>query len=538
MSIQQVPPNIAPLIPDNAPFSPDQRSWLNGFFAGLLSLQGEVQGLQPVDAATALGQDASNNPLEDGDDGEAPWHDMVMPMEERMELAQERPLRRRMMAAMAQQDCGQCGYECEIYANKIFLGEEERLNLCAPGGKATTRMLKKLALEIADQSAAPEAVASPEPTGALGYSREQPVEISFLRSELLNKAGSQKETVHIDFDLSGAGIEYSAGDSMGIFAENSPALVEALLGRLELDPALDIAGKPLKDVLREDKCLGEAPDELYETLATLAKDPKDKKTLSTMAEGEDPDGDLETLDVLGVFDKFPALMIRADQLLASLEVLQPRLYSISSSPKAKKDHLSLTVDVVRYKIKERARHGVASSYFADHLALGGKVKAYIQKAHDFTLPQDPKTPIIMCGPGTGIAPFRSFMQDRVADECAGASWLFYGHQREACDFFYQEEWDSYLEQQKLTRISTAWSRDEGRPKNYVQDVMRKQGADIFEWFEKGAHFYICGDASRMATDVDNTLKDIIAEHGKLSDEGAKDYLANMVTSGRYQKDVY
>ena len=538
MSIQQVPPNIAPLIPDNAPFSPDQRSWLNGFFAGLLSLQGEAQGLQPVDAATALGQEVSNDPLDDGDDGEAPWHDMAMPMDERMDLAQERPLRRRMMAAMAQQDCGQCGYECEIYANKIFLGEEERMNLCAPGGKATTRMLKKLALEIAEESTAPDDAPSNEPAGALGYSREQPVEISFLGSQLLNKEGSQKETVHIDFDLSGAGIEYSAGDSMGIFAQNSPALVEELVKRLKLDPAQDFAGKPLKDILQGDKCLGEAPDELYEALAALASDPEDKKNLSAMAEGEDPDGDLETLDVLGVFEKFPALMISAEQLLASLEVLQPRLYSISSSPKAKKDHLSLTVDVVRYTIEERARYGVASTYFADHLTPGGKIKAYIQKAHDFSLPTDEKTPVIMCGPGTGIAPFRSFMQDRAADKCSGASWLFYGHQREACDFFYQEEWEAYQERQQLTRLSTAWSRDEGQPKTYVQDVMRKQGADVFEWFEKGAHFYICGDASRMATDVDNTLKDIIAEHGKMSEPAAKDYLAAMVKSGRYQKDVY
>lgn len=537
MSFQQVPPNIAPLIPDNAPFSPDQRSWLNGFFAGLLTLQPDAQGIQTVDAATALGQGASNDPLDDGDDGEAPWHDMAMPMDERMELAQERPLRRRMMAAMAQQDCGQCGYECETYANKLFLGEEERMNLCAPGGKATTRMLKKLAIEIAEAPAAETAVEE-EPAGALGYSREQPVKIDFLGSHLLNKEGSQKETVHIDFDLSAAGIDYVAGDSMGIFAENSPALVDHILERLELDPEQEIDGKHLKDILREDKCLGEAPDELFEALAPLATDAEDKKHLSEMAEGEDPHGDLETLDVLGVFEKFPALMITAEQLLASLEVLQPRLYSISSSPKTKQGHLSLTVDVVRYAVKDRNRHGVASTYFVDHLSKGDKIRAYIQKAHDFALPEDQKTPVIMCGPGTGIAPFRSFVQDRVADDCAGASWLFYGHQREACDFFYKEEWEEYLEQQKLTRISTAWSRDEGTPKMYVQDVMRTQGADIFEWFEKGAHFYICGDASRMATDVENTLKDIIVEHGKLSEGAAKDYLASMVKSGRYQKDVY
>lgn len=538
MSIQQVSPNIAPLIPDNAPFSPDQRSWLNGFFAGLLTLQGEAQGLQPVDAATALGQQVSDDPLADGDDGEAPWHDMAMPMDERMELAQDRPLRRRMMAAMAQQDCGQCGYECEVYADKLFLGEEERMNLCAPGGKATTRMLKKLALEMTEEKAAPNTASTSAPTEPLGYSREHPVEIAFLGSEVLNKEGSQKETVHIDFDLRGAGIDYAAGDSMGIFAENAPTLVESLLQRLALDPAQEIAGKSLKDVLCADKCLGEAPDELYEALATLASDPEDGKKLSAMAEGEDPDGDLETLDVLGVFEKFPTLMMSAEQLLTSLEGLQPRLYSISSSPKTKKDHLSLTVDVVRYTVEERARHGVASTYFADHLTPGSQIKAYIQKAHDFSLPADEKTPVIMCGPGTGIAPFRSFMQDRVADKCSGASWLFYGHQREACDFFYKEEWEAYQQQQQLTRLSTAWSRDEGQPKTYVQDVMRTQGADIFEWFEKGAHFYICGDASRMATDVDKALQDIIAEHGKVSDQEAKAYLAEMVKAGRYQKDVY
>jgi len=235
MSLSTRPP-FANLIAENAPFTPEQREWLNGFFAGLLSLDGGVTPLS-AEEATALMRGAlapaptAKGPLDDGDDGEAPWHDQTIPLGERMKLAEGRPLRRRLMAAMGQQDCGQCGYNCADYSDAIFLKKEERLNLCVPGGKDTARMLKKLYEDL--DGAAPEvpAVVTPAPAAEqhapAAVSRDKPAEATLLSRTLLNKPGSGKETWHIEFDIGDTGLEYAVGDSFGLFPTNDPALVEA-----------------------------------------------------------------------------------------------------------------------------------------------------------------------------------------------------------------------------------------------------------------------------------------------------------------------
>ena len=256
---QTTPPPIPTLIPDSAPFTPEQRVWLNGFFAGLLSLDGGISPLPAAEAAALLagisGAPTAHGPLDDGDDGEAPWHDPTMPLPERMQLADKRPLRRRMMAAMGQQDCGQCGFNCEDYANAIALKQEERLNLCVPGGKDTTRTLKTLFAEL---GAAPAPVKAPaiaearseQPAAASakgGASRDRPVEIAFASRTRLNKPGSNKETWHIDLDLADSGLAYSPGDSLGIFPRNDPALVDAVIAAVGMPADFPIADRTLRD---------------------------------------------------------------------------------------------------------------------------------------------------------------------------------------------------------------------------------------------------------------------------------------------------
>jgi sulfite reductase (NADPH) flavoprotein alpha-component len=223
--------------------------------------------------------------------------------------------------------------------------------------------------------------------------------------------------------------------------------------------------------------------------------------------------------------------------MESLEPLQPRLYSISSSPKAEAGRVSLTADAVRYTIGDRLRQGVASTFLDDRIAPGDKLKVYVQKSHGFALPEDGAKPIIMVGPGTGIAPFRAFLQERRATGVTGPAWLFFGHQRSTTDFFYQEELAELQDAGALSRLSLAWSR-EGDTKVYVQDKMREEADELFAWLERGAHFYVCGDAQRMARDVETALIEILAGCGGQSPDDAQANVAALRTSGRYQTDLY
>jgi len=238
-----------------------------------------------------------------------------------------------------------------------------------------------------------------------------------------------------------------------------------------------------------------------------------------------------------VIEKFAPVHPDPEAFLECLEPLQPRLYSISSSPLATPGELHLTVDAVRYDIAGRRRTGVASTFLADRLEPGARVKAYIQKAHGFALPKDGSTPIIMVGPGTGVAPFRSFLWHRKATKATGRAWLFFGHQHQATDFFYRDELAAFRGEGTLSRLSTAWSRD-GAAKVYVQDRMLEAGPELWSWLKDGAHFYVCGDAKRMAKDVENALVEISAKAGQMSEAAARDFITELKETGRYQADVY
>ena len=350
----------------------------------------------------------------DGDDGEAPWHDQTMPIADRMKLAEGRPLRRRMMAAMAQQDCGQCGYNCNDYSDAIAGKSEARLNLCVPGGKETARMLKALNEELENAppaspgSNAPPSVTAPITLGEPGRSRDNPAPAKFISRHLLNKGESEKETWHIEFDLSGCGLDYVVGDSFGIFARNDLGLVDQIIAMLGASHTTEIRGKTLREVLLDDVSLAPAPDSLFELISYLTGGAQREKARA-LAQGEDPDGDAATLDVMAVLQKFSNVRPHPEAFIEALEPLQPRLYSISSSHNATPGKLSLTVDCVRYVIGKRKRLGLASTFLAERINPGDELKVYVQKAHGFALPEDPKIPIIMIGPGTGVAPFRAFL---------------------------------------------------------------------------------------------------------------------------------
>ena len=551
MSVASRPP-LPSFIPESAPFTAEQRTWLNGLFAGLFGLEEGVTPLSAAEAAKLLpgligdaplpaagaGEDDSGSA--DADDG-APWHDPAMPLADRMTLAEGRPLQRRLMAAMAQQDCGQCGYNCHDYSSALFTQAEKRLNLCVPGGKETARTLKALYQEVEGKPvvAAP-AAASPPPApvraAAPGRSRDNPTEATFVARRRLNKLGSQKETWHIDIDLAGSELDYTVGDSFGIFPANDPELVDAVIAAIDAPPDFPIGNRTLRDELAFGTSLAPAPDMLFELISHMTGGDRKQKA-KLLAQGRDPDGDAATLDVLAALHKFPRVRPDPEAFIEALDPLQPRLYSISSSPKSHPGRVSLTVDAVRYDVDRRTRHGVCSTFLGGRVGPGEAIKVYVQKAQHFALPDDPGTPIIMIGPGTGIAPFRAFLHERQATGAAGRNWLFFGHQRSAHDFFYEEELDALRAEGVLTRLSLAWSRD-GNEKVYVQHRLREEGRDVWAWLGGGAHVYVCGDAQRMAKDVEAALVAIIAEHGGRTPSEAIKLLTELKTKERYQTDVY
>jgi sulfite reductase (NADPH) flavoprotein alpha-component len=532
---QMTPPPKIEIIPSSAPFSEAQRSWLNGFFAGFLSEA-------PTPLTAEQGAAVMEAPAGDGADGEAPWHDQTIPIVDRMKLAEGRPLRRRMMAAMAQQDCGQCGYNCHDYSEAIANKAEARLNLCVPGGKETARMLKTLYEDLDKTPSAkspagePAAPAPPPPIAEAGRSRDNPVPATFVSRRLLNKKGSEKETWHIDFDLSSSSLDYVVGDSFGIFARNELGHVDQIIALLGASHTTEVRGRTLREVLTDEVSLSPAPDALFELISFITGGAQREKARA-LAQGDDPDGDAATLDVMAALQKFSGVRPHPEAFVEALEPLQPRLYSISSSHNATPGKLSLTVDCVRYVIGKRRRLGLASTFLAERIEPGDEVRVYVQKAHAFALPQDPKVPIIMIGPGTGIAPFRAFLLDRRATGATGKNWLFFGHQRSSCDFFYSDELNAMKTAGLLTRLSLAWSRD-GDKKFYVQDRMREVGRELWAWLAEGAHVYICGDAKRMAKDVERALVDIVAQHGARSTDEAVSFVGELKKKGRFQQDVY
>ena len=316
---------------------------------------------------------------------------------------------------------------------------------------------------------------------------------------------------------------------------NDPALADAVVSALNAPADFPIGGRALRDVLIDGVSLGAAPDMLFQLFSYITGGERRQKA-KALAAGEDPDGDAATLDVLAAIKKFSGVRPDPEAFVEALDPLQPRLYSIACSPRVDRHRMALCVDAVRYPINGRTRLGVASTFLGERVRSGDTVNVFVQKAQHFGLPADPSVSIIMIGPGTGIAPFRAFLYERMATKAPGRNWLFFGHQRSSFDFFYQDELNGMKASGVLTRLSLAWSRDD-KEKFYVQDRMRQAGPDIWAWLADGAHFYVCG-AVRMGQDVERALVDIVVQHGGRTTDQAVAYLADLKKRGRYQADVY
>lgn len=369
---------------------------------------------------------------------------------------------------------------------------------------------------------------------------KNPFPATVLGVRPVTKPGSAKETIHVDYSLEGSGLAYTTGDALGVLPNNDPALVDALIAALGLDPAAEVplpdgSAAPLREALittYDVTGLKKGTLSKWNAVAgseKLAAILADKEALKDFIWGRD------LLD-LAQCEEMKASFADAAAFVAILPKLSPRLYSIASSPDAVPGQVSLCVGVVRYTKYDRARNGVCSTFMADRIKPGDKVKVFVHSNKNFRLPEDGATPIIMVGPGTGIAPFRAFWQQRVADGATGPMWLFFGNPYKATDGCYEDELAPLVESGKL-KLSVAWSRDQAY-KIYVQNLMEQAGEEIWQWLEKGAAVYMCGDANRMAKDVEKALLALIAQHGHRSEEEAAAYLAEMKAAKRYQKDVY
>jgi len=520
---------IPSIIPENAPFSTEQRAWLNGFFAAYLGVTAEAMGQGMGEAADAAVEA----------DEDFPWHDASLAMPERLELAKDRKPERQLMAAMAQLDCGQCGYLCQTYAEAVWSGAEADMGRCVPGGKETQRKLKELLAALEPQRdgvAAAPAAKSPAPVG----SRDRPALAILVDAHPLNRPGSGKDVRHVVLDLSATDLTYEAGDSLGVFARKNPQLVQAVLDRIgatgEEMVGFDGEALPLRQVLLSKVDIARPSDECMEFLATRAFDGEEALKLQALARGEGP-AELAEADLLDLLMAFPSVTPSLPGLLKSLDRLQPRLYSIASSSKAHPREVHLTVSAVRWDSNERTRTGIGSCYLADFARPGDVIPIFVQKSHGFGPPADDSASAIMVGPGTGIAPFRAFLEEREARGAKGKNWLFFGDQKRTNDFLYEDQIVDWQRRGVLHRLDLAFSRDQ-QEKVYVQHRMQEKAAELWQWLEEGAHFYVCGDAKRMAKDVEDTLLKIAAEQGGKSAAEARAWLDGLAKAGRYQRDVY
>ncbi len=563
--------STVPVIPDSAPFTPAQRGWLNGFLAGLFAgAPGAFAGAAATETASAP---AAEDPHAITDD-DLPWHDPALAIEERSKLAEGRPLAHRLMAAMGQLDCGQCGYDCRRYAEALAARAEADASKCVPGGKPTQKVVKLMLAEgpasgtaatgangaanAANGATAKSAMAagttsiagasptlaakSVPPDAQPGYHRDLPLLATLVSSEPLTAAASEKRVHHVVLDLAMSGLEYTPGDALGVWAQNNPEEVEILLGLVGArgsEPVQlgDGAIVTAREALTRECDLRVPTSALYWTMSRFARSTREADLLKRLAE-DDADADRFGIhEVLNVLSRFPSARPPVHELVAALGKLQPRLYSIASSLRAHPREVHLTIGVVGYERFHRDYWGVASSFFADRCRPGKRVPVYVQRSHGFRLPADPMTPVIMIGPGTGIAPFRAFLEERAAAATPGRNWLFFGNPHRETDYLYERELEGFLARGALTRLDTAFSRDQAE-KVYVQHRIRERAADLWQWLQEGAHVYVCGDAKRMAKDVDDALREVIAREGGMEPDAAKAYLASLAKSGRYARDVY
>ena len=369
------------------------------------------------------------------------------------------------------------------------------------------------------------------------YTKEAPLTASLAVNQKITGRDSEKDVRHIEIDLGDSGLRYQPGDALGVWYQNDPALVKELVELLWLkgDEPVTVEGKTLSlaEALQWHFELTVNTGNIVENYATLTRSETLLPLVGDKAQLQHYAATTPIVDMV----RFSPAQLDAQALVDLLRPLTPRLYSIASSQAEVESEVHVTVGVVRYEIEGRARTGGASSFLADRVEEEGEVRVFIEHNDNFRLPANPQTPVIMIGPGTGIAPFRAFMQQRAADGAEGKNWLFFGNPHFTEDFLYQVEWQRYVKEGVLSRIDLAWSRDQ-KEKFYVQDKLRQQGAELWRWINDGAHIYVCGDANRMAKDVEQALLEVIAEFGGMDIEAADEFLSELRIERRYQRDVY
>ena len=603
-----------PLIPDTAPFTLEQRAWLNGFFAGMFSRSnvagvadpgpastkpattltpltilfgsqtGTAEGLAKRAAkeagkrnfaATVLDMaqtDAAKLAAEKNvlvivstyGDGEPP--DSAKSLHSALASIVSSSLASAPFSALRYSVCAlgdtnytqfcKCGADFDAYLEKLGANRATPRTDCdLDYEEKFTAWLNAALSALADSVVA--GVADPGHPGSTSpatnesssepiYSKKNPFPALLLTSRNLNAPGSAKQVHHVEFDLAGSGLVYEAGDALGVIPHNCPALVADVLAALACDgeeavSAPDGSTVPLRRALGEFYDLGKPTAELLTVVgACLQTMPSTPAIASKLAPTPITTAPLHVIDVLhqSKIENPQSKIFPPADFVRVLKKLQPRLYSISSSPKAHAGQVHLTVGAVRYEKDGRARKGVCSTFLADRATPGeARVGVFVHSNKAFRPPASGDTPMIMVGPGTGIAPFRAFLHERRAAGAKGKNWLLFGDQRAATDFLYRDELAVLMSEGTLTRLDTAFSRDQAE-KIYVQNRMLESAAEIYAWLEAGAHFYVCGDASRMAKDVDAALHQIIERTGKKSAAEAAAYVQALKTAKRYARDVY
>ncbi|MEH5012183.1 NADPH-dependent assimilatory sulfite reductase flavoprotein subunit [Phytobacter diazotrophicus] len=428
----------------------------------------------------------------------------------------------------------------ELGAERLLDRVDADVEFQAAAAEWRARVVEVLKARVPKETPAQAAVTA---TGAVNevfsspYTKEEPLTATLSVNQKITGRDSEKDVRHIEIDLGDSGLRYQPGDALGVWYQNDPALVKELVELLWLkgDEPVSVDGKtlPLSEALQWHFELTVNTGNIVENYATLTRSESLLPLVGDKAKLQHYAATTPIVDMV----RFSPAQLDATALIGLLRPLTPRLYSIASSQAEVETEVHVTVGVVRYDIEGRARAGGASSFLADRVEEEGEVRVFIEHNDNFRLPANPETPVIMIGPGTGIAPFRAFMQQRAADGAEGKNWLFFGNPHFTEDFLYQVEWQRYVKEGVLNRIDLAWSRDQ-KEKVYVQDKLRQQGAELWRWINDGAHIYVCGDANRMAKDVEQALLDVIAEFGAMDAEAADEYLSELRVERRYQRDVY